>query len=225
MKKLGTKGFTAVEGLLIIILAVLIVGAGWVVAKQQSGTKEPTTETVVTYKKSDKIAANCGVGDEKDWKVVTSRKNYFSICVPDKGWTIYNESNGSLATLNPYDYASVKETTITNQDTPGKDGTGDIFYVLKVDNFYQGWTDSKAIKSEFELNNGIKGTKYYQKYNDLTAKEKEGLGAPVEGEEAYEYQFKSKSGALYQVEYVVLPPHKNVVDFVIEPAIKTLQLQ
>lgn len=221
MKKLNNKGFTAVEGLLILVLAALIVGVGWYVANQRSENAQKT-ETPVTTQKEAKRVANCGTGIAKDWTILTSRQNSYSLCIPD-GWTVYNNANESVDSTNPYNYSPGKKAVILNQNAAGSDGVRDIFYIQKTEKFYLGWIE-KGTKSEFKLNDGTVGTRYYQKYENLSAADKEGLGAPVEGEEAYEYQIKSKSGVLYQVTYVNLPPHKNIID-VVEAAIKTLNIK
>lgn len=211
MKKLGQRGFSAVEGVLIFVIVALVGGVGYYVYVQKNSDEntKPTNNTSIKTEEKECSGNN---------KIVSSKDNEFSICVPG-GWTLVNDTEiNSMRVSPPFDIDENKQPVIKNDVSGGSDGTRDQFVIFTADTSYQGWTDKTAEKSTFKLNDGTKGTVYFMLH---TKDSGEGPG-PVKGEYDYEYLFE-KNGKYVHAVYTVMPGTETKVD-IVESVLKTLQI-
>jgi hypothetical protein len=218
MKK-SEKGFSAIEGLLILVIVGLVGLVGWYVwstRKSDSPVKD-TAQPEQTASQSNKTDS-CGtsIKERRTWKVASSSQGSFKLCVPG-GWTLTSGVDSEeFEVFPPFTIKIEAEAVIKSESIPGRDGTGDIFQIFKADKNYQGWTADDAEKSTFTLDDGTKGIRYYTKYVDIVG---EGIG-PVEGEEDYEYLFE-KNGKFIHAVYTIHPGTANHLE-TIEKVLKTL---
>lgn len=216
-------GFGAVEALLIVVVVGLIGGLGWYTwTKQNNKTKEMSVvETQPTQVDTIENEGPCGdtpVEAQKSWEVATSSKQSFSMCVPG-GWTVVSGIEAEEFEIEPpFDVVAGKTAVIENKRIGGTDGTRDQLKVFKTDRNYQGWTSPNSQKTTFALNDGTKGTRFYEKHVNVG----EGIG-PAEGEESYEYLFE-KNGKHIHVVYTVKPGTQKHIE-TIESVLKTLTIQ
>lgn len=221
--KFKQKGFSVVEILIVIVLVSLIGSVGWYV--WQSKNKKPAStddsQTTQTQPSTQTQASSCNAASEEQnsWAVVSSHENNFTMCVPG-GWTLVSDTQSdTFRVAPPFVVVSGEKATIQNEEIGGKDGTSDMFQVLTAKESYQGWTSNDAEKSDFTLNDGTKGIRYYTKYTNI------GVGGgigPVEGDEDYEYLFE-KNGKFIHAGYTIHPgtqKHLNTV----EEVLKTLKI-
>lgn len=212
---INQKGFSAFEGLLILVIIGIVGGIGWYVfSLKDSDTAVTQTQTNTQIQPSTCNPAN---EEQQSWVVASSHENSFSICVPG-GWTLVSDTQSeSFRVTPPFAVVSGKKAVIQTQEIGGKDGASDMLLVFKAEESYQGWTSENAEKSDFTLNDGTIGIRYYTKHTNVG----EGIG-PVEGEEDYEYLFE-KNGKFIHAVYTIHPGTEKQLE-TIESVLKTLRI-
>ncbi len=112
MKK-NQKGFSVVEVIVVLAILGLIGFAGWFVYKnnQKDNPKPSAAQSSATQSNTKP-----SVDETADWVSLTSRKNGFSMRVPD-GWSAINEGASDSVRISSVTYKPGAKATITVTDS------------------------------------------------------------------------------------------------------------
>ncbi len=218
--KFNQKGFSAIEGLLILIIVGALAGVGWYVFNAKNKTDN-------TLQKTNQAQAPAQKQDASVQKIthastVTSGKELFDVTFPD-GWSgILRAKDSDLIIIPGQKQPETKKgelPTIENIDGYTKDEP----YVLRIQVFGSlidatGDVENFAIGRDDE---SVVGKKYTYVY-DTDAKDSHGV-TRIKGDRDYEYRFplKNSSGQLV-IEYKIYGSDpKNNIDTV-EQVIKSI---
>lgn len=195
MKKLNTKGFSAVEVLLVILIVAVLGGIGYMVYnnRNKAATKTETT----TQKSTTKVAETAKpVDPTASWKTADSLGGAFSMKVPD-GWELNNYTNNYL-NGNSITYTAGKPATITAISSAF---AGDQRKFNVVVSATQGtapqWespnNSGKETTTDYSIGN-LKGKKYTLEFTVSD----EGV---TKGDKVYQYVFNLSNGKQLDVVY------------------------
>ena len=220
MKKLDTKGFGAVEAILILVILGVIGGAGFLVYRSQNETKTTLDNAVnsqgETEKSEESNASQLPKNDETaSWSAFTPNSKSYTIKLPD-GWAFLHQ-NDECDCLLTKSMIFKKGTPATIETSKGgRDGFTGLFIA----------TDDKDRASE-RFNSGhqktgtvkigdLEGDKYFY---EQTA-EPTGLGLS-KGGKTYSYYIPKGNRFIY-ISYSVELGQQNNLELV-EQAIQTLK--
>ncbi len=209
----NTKGFTLIEGLLILVIAGVLGGTGWYVWHHHKKTTIPSSSTTSPTSASSTQSTTSATPDPTaNWTLFTSQDG-FSIRIPD-GWQLIN-NNGEL--ISPVDSSSLTykagtAATITKQ-TLGDDAVHP--FVI----YSPGYTDQQLKSANYQNLGQISAkntiaTKYYYEQTS----QPQGLGLD-KGDKEYRYHFASGQKTV-DVTYVIRPGDSDNTNMV-EKAVKT----
>lgn len=211
MKKLNQRGFSLVEGLLVVIAVALISFVGFYVynANKDSKNTHDNSSSVVKENKAEDTQTK---DEAESWQQVTSGKGAFKLKVPD-GWKLNNDPAQDLilSSTDPADitYKKGQKPVISNNEVPGSDAP----HRFSVTVLNEGSQNNQGTNSEFVLTSGQKGTKNVDEYEDML-----GDAGLIK---SHIYTFE-KNGKFYVVSYSILPSDTDNTE-IVEKAIRTLQ--
>ena len=191
--KINQKGFSAVEGLLILVIVGALAGVGWYVFNAQkktnvtlSNTQKAQTEPVKTDK--NKIEA----GTITRSKTITSGKELYDITFPD-GWSgIQRTLDSDLIIIPGQKQPEVKKDQLPEIKNVAGYGKNEPF-VFRVQVYGNLVAPEAAEVTNFAIgkdDNSIIGKKYTTVYDADT---KDSLGVTrIKGDRDYQYRFPIK---------------------------------
>jgi hypothetical protein len=219
MKKLNSKGFSAVEGLLVLIVVGIIAGAGWYVwqarnnANSALDTANQTTSSIAKAKPTKKVEA---VTDPTaDWTSFTSAAGKYSLKYPKNWVTATNPSSCSEGIL-------LVAPTVETVGKCGSEGFGEIAFVANdpaacTDEFTSPtYTD---IKKEIVVVSTVQGQRQSSVYHDDGGA---GLGHLPENSKVIAYCFNTPSKQI-TANYIQAPGNPDVAsdfDLVVRKTLK-----
>jgi hypothetical protein len=191
MKKFNSKGFSGLEGLLLLVVVGLIGFIGWYVyssGNKQKVTNETTNQTAKEESKTK---------EELTWKRIDSGKKGFSVQLPDGWGEVLRPLDSDLLTIRGTkqpQYQEGKEVVIKDLEGFGTDGPG-VFTILIHDNI----AEPRGVATDFSVGD-LKG----KKYTYVAEKDSErGLGEEDKGDKRYDYRFQLKDGKQLAIFYNV----------------------
>lgn len=208
---LREKGFTAVEGVIIVVVVALLALVGWY-AFNKMGADDKKTESNTQQNKD----AQEGVSTA-DWLVQTDSK--YEVKIPD-GWKLaYNTESGSMIE-SCGDCLTFKDGTraVVETNSEGKDGPFAFFLKRQATGedealYFQGYEKTGTIAAK-----NVTGNAYYW----LVDKDPEGIG-PAKGSKVYGYAF-SKGDNVVFITYTLKTGAADIRETV-EQLIGTLELK
>lgn len=183
MKKLNTKGFSFIEGLLIFVIVGLIAGVGYYVfnaRKDNNATNQATGSNSTETEESPKqVQSNNGR--------FTSGKGSFSIVLAD-GLKGLSDTTGNFFVFDTYT-SNVGTAKLTNIDGYGSDGFKAVT-IVQDDSNNSLEIEKSIVKTQesFETSSGLKGIKIT--YTDPYKPPCDGLGCYL-GDKHVIYEFTS----------------------------------
>lgn len=169
MKRLDSKGFTIIEGLIILVVVSLIGFISWWVYQDVSKSdSSPNQDTEVTQKQSDFNYSDAII--PTSWRVYTNETYKFSFKYPDDKFKPYENRYTSQQVEDSYDSAvfaggvssikgqggyEVRVLTKSIEDAISKD------QVVVNDSLYK-----DSLKQETIYKNGLKGIRLSYKYDN-----------------------------------------------------------
>jgi competence protein ComGC len=179
------KGFTLVEGLLIVLTISVIVLTSLFVVNMNKESSQTNTEN--TTSDEVEVVSEENAPRSASWKLVESGQDGFSVNIPD-GWEVVNAMDSNWIIAGEADNtvyqegvsAVVEETESFGTDEPLR------FNLTRFDddNFIFLDGDEQNL-GEFSAKNA-KGTKYYKEYPNEMG---DGIG-PLPGQITYTYMFE-----------------------------------
>jgi hypothetical protein len=201
-KKETQKGFSLIEGLLVVIALTLIGFVGWYVWNANHKDDSPTKTSQTTSPKTE-TATKAEADPTKDWTAFTSKDNSFSVRYPTTWFTGGNpefcDASNLLLLGSTKDVAgkcasdSVGQVLIASSDGDNRSG-----YALDSDYY-------KDITSQTVTVDGVAGTKSSGTYTYTG----EGIG-PTVGTKQVNYVFYS-NGKTYVAQYSQAPSYPDAL--------------
>ncbi len=214
MRTKRQSGFTAVEGLVILLIVVVLCGVGYYVwNKNKTKTTTTTTSTIANGKDGSgegQPATNktpCTITGGVNGKYLisysgsTASTYLYGFCAPD-GWSLVkNASEHSFsADASALKYSNGADLTVT-QKNGGSDGVGAFAVVYDSSGATQSFPASAGYTKVGTVSAPkVTGTEYYKLHNTTES----GLGAVPKGTKEYEYYFV-KDGKSVQIGYRIFP--------------------
>lgn len=198
--KRNDSGFSAVEGILVLLIVGIVGFVGWYVWNQNNKTPNSNntsanTNTVPTSKPKTSTNSTAPIDKEaQTWILAESKQKGFTIRIPD-GWEVVNYGGSNSIRSKSIVYKSGTKAIVESSDSPY---AGDSIFKFEVsqyknsDNFR--YLDGDEEKSSFVAGT-ITGTKYHKTYPLVKL---EGVG-PIPGEDIYTYEFKTSDKTTYVV--------------------------
>lgn len=219
MKK-NEHGFSAVEGLLILIIITVISGVGYFVYQARNKTTASLDNTAKSQGDPQKTGVNKSeekaVEDETtNWKTFTPNSKLYTIKLPD-GWTFLHQNDecDCLITKDMVYKKGTPASVVTVQG--GRDGLSGLFVAVDASD-----KASERFSTSFKNEGTIKvGGLTAIKYSYEQASEPEGMEIP-KGSKQYFY-YIPKNGKFIYASYLVEPNKQNNLELV-EKAIHTIQ--
>ena len=211
------KGFSAVEGLLVLVIIGVIGGVGYYVynsrketTKYQDNANKSSLEVATGKKQIEK-------DEVADWLLYEPTEKQYSIRIPD-GWNLENLQSSNLYGRLPANitYKSGTKATVTSTEG-GWDGASSFSLYYPKQNADQIVREGKE-QGTITTNAGPKAHKYYL----LQETDPVGIGY-AKGSKVYSYYFDA-DGKYIQVQQYVLPGQTEQTEL-IEKSIKTLQIK
>lgn len=210
------SGFSAVEGIIIVVVVGLLGVGGWYVWSKQNADK--TANTANNSSNTNENNQDEEEDETADWRLVTSGKGAYSIRIPD-GWTITRDITTDLmASTDSEASITLKEGTsaiINDQNGFGTDAPI-RFSVDNHEDYHEGYT-----QSSFDTVDGVKGVRYL--YVNQTPPSEEGIGSLALGDKIYVYVF-TKGDAKYSVSYLLAKSDTDRLEL-IEDVVRTLKFK
>lgn len=219
------QGFSAVEGLLILVIVGSIGGVGYFVYQSKSKTtsslnntaksqNEPQKSTKQAVEKKAEKASAISYG-----AMLTSLNKQFTISIPD-GWTVTNDTEIDYALAvggQNMIYKKGAPTKIVNALGHRGGGITTTSFVVQfskdaLDQYYSASKETGTIK----LNNGKEGKKYLL----VSDGGPDDVGT-IKGTKFYGYQFKNEKGSTI-INYTLSPSDSDQLE-VVENVVKTLK--
>lgn len=208
MKKLGIKGFSAVEGLLILVITGVIGGVGYYVYNNQN-TDVTENDSAVETKQAKGV-------EESEFSFITkltSLNEKFSLNVPD-GWIFTNDTEIDYAYATDMTFEKGAPARINDEFGHRGGGFTTTSFVIQfskdsLDSYYSEFEEDGVLK----LNSGKEAKRYSQVVDD------DELGIP-EGSKFYGYEIDYDGGAII-INYLVNPTDTDNRALV-EASLKTL---
>lgn len=225
------KGFSAIEGLLILVIVGIIGGTGWYVWDRNNSESTNTGTPTSSEEKKETVEENLV---SKNWKRYKSGQSAFSIKLAD-GLNGLRDTSSDFFIFRLF---TTNEGPAVVEDIDGYGSDG--FFALIIDNGKTSdmWTPTKQLnlkKETFITRNGIKGTK--STYSDPYEPPCEGIGCYL-GDKHVVYDFTdSKTGMNTRVWYSrrvtneetkrIYEITKNDPDYtdLVDEMVKTLEIQ
>ena len=213
--KRTNSGFSAIEALLVVVVAGLIGLVGWhVLQAMDKGKSSQGSSTRIETTKPAKL-----VDETANWTKVTAGKSSFTIKVPD-GWNLQNWTSRDYLYASSYKdvtYSAGKAAVVTSGDTfPIDSGpvrhfdiTGNPISEKSSVGYYFNETSQDFVS-------GVQGKKYIHTYP-------EDVDGVKKGDKVYLYRFEGKK-TLITINYYVLSG-ENDQSALVEKAIKTLSFE
>ncbi len=242
MKKLSQKGFTVIEGLLILLIVGIIGGVGWHVHKTKDDTSntydnsvntgEPSKNTIDSFEECKKAGnpiqesypERCSAGsksftniaqESKDWLQYVAKDGTYKVKLND-GWVIDKlKSSDILLTFNNENLkpkAGNRALVKTVSDGPGEYYDSILFIKVENDRFS---TDSSTETPVFNTLSGIKV------YRTKSVEDNDGQPLP-KGTKRYYYAIGHKNKT-FTVLYSVQPGETDYHEEV-EKVVQTVEL-
>lgn len=223
----NNKGFSVIEGLLIMVILGIIGGTGWYVYNVQNKTTESlinadaANSSAVNYKTSKTTKPNITPDPTTgSWVAVTSGAKRFSIKVPD-GWSFLNWTSRDY--LQAYGYEDVsynvsQPAKVIDQNGFVRDSGDPTRFSVNGGPISNKSVRAKpdASPTDFGPVSGVMGKKYIETFKI----DKYGVKA---GTKNYSYRFEGKTTFLV-VDYWILPGETDQ-SATVEKAITTLEFK
>lgn len=236
MKRLNTKGFTIVEGLLILVLAIVIVGAGWYVSHRQSENKKQAAIASFADCKADKdsriqesFPEVCVTKNGKhftnpqqdsesaNWLAYQPPGKQFKVKIAD-GWNLTSYTQGDFVALSTdSNKLAIKQGTKAKVVATNGDESPTTGMTISYTTSGPVLPNGQKTAAIFKTYEGKDVDQYYYVLPRTTA----GSDVP-EGAKVYYYWIKGTKGYVY-IGYAAAKDETNYVKNV-EKVVKTVEL-
>lgn len=238
--KLNKKGFTAVEGLLVVVVIGAIAGAGWYVYQRQNRKEEPKQATITNFEQckaagypiAESYPEQCHANGQSfvnesqkpqvdpqdetaNWLLYEPPGKQYEIRIPD-GWEVHRHQKESHLFSQDIVYKQGTKAVVI-EDEGGRDFSYLPFglnYFLEADGLLPTGTKTKTFKTK----NGDEVILYTRQQ---TA-EPEGIGPP-KSTMSYEYWIR-KGDTVINITHEV-PKTETAQTELVEKAIATLEIK
>lgn len=218
------KGFGIVETLLILVIVGLLGGTGWYVWNAHNKTADTfnnadsANSSAASYSKKQSSTMNkqTEADPSANWKVATSKQDFFSVKIPD-GWKITNYGGSDWMRGSGIDYQRGTSAIIEETATPYAGDSPSKFDIIVLKDSQFGTPQGTATNFSIDL---LSGKKYSYTFDKDTDR---GIGQRDKGDKIYEYRFSVGSGKSLDITYNVFSGDTDQISLV-EQVIKTIKL-
>ncbi len=217
MKKLNSKGFGAIEALLILVIIGIIGGVGYFVYSSQKKTNTVLDNAAKSHAEPQKTEKQEEAKSEaSEFSLITkltSLNKKFILNVPD-GWIFTNDTEQDYAYATSMTYKKGEVAKVNNEfGHRGGGFTATSFVIQYAKDGLKDYYSASKPDGTLKLNNGKEVKKYLHVINN------DEMGIP-DGTKSYGYQVDYE-GSTIVLRYLVNPTDTDQRDL-IEASIKTL---
>jgi len=217
--KINQKGLSAVEGLLLVVIAAIIGFTGWYVGHTQSSTNKTLTSDNSTTPSFKKKAKSNNTDITADWTAYTSTLGKFSLKHP-KAWV--TAAHPELCSNSTKTGIYMLAPNTASVGACATEGSGEMSVTWQTDKTSCEDLDSSTWKQESKETvtvSGVSATKITATANAPG----EGLGLPPEGTKTVQYCLVS-NGVMYTADYQQQPNYPDVLNDFNTMVTKTFKL-